>query len=371
MATLAVWRAGARPTARGPHRLSRAARVTACDARRYAPAQCEGGGAVGPRATRAPQNHPPPVAVGAPCSRPQSVVSALAPLVVAAAVLAATPGAASAAEGALPAPALDALVAWLEAVEAAGPAGGALFCATVALAELVPLLPTTPLALAAGLLFGAPKGAALVLTGNLLAASGAFAIARGVGARFAARVVSAEGGGEPSSRNPLAARFAAVTAAVEAGTPAQQFAAVFALRATPVVPFSARWARGRGGGWGARAKEKTKNDPNPNPPSNYVLGLSPIPFAIYLPATAAGGAVWAGVYSSIGAASRALLARGAALDGLVADLIDQAGALADDAAAGLAVAGAAVAVGWLALRASRARAAAGEGAAPGRGGPDA
>jgi len=265
-------------------------------------------------------------------------------MVAAAAAAVMTPGAALAAEGALPAPALDALVAWLEAVEAAGPAGGALFCATVALAELVPLLPTTPLALAAGLLFGAPKGAALVLAGNLLAASGAFVIARGVGARFAARVVSAEGGGDgAASVNPLAARFAAVTAAVEAGTPAQQFAAVFALRATPVVPFSA---------------------------SNYVLGLSPIPFAIYLPATAAGGAVWAGVYASIGAASRALLARGTALDVLVADLIAQAGALADDAAAGLAVAGGAVALGWLAVRASRARAAA-EGAAPESGGPDA
>ena len=246
------------------------------------------------------------------------------------------PAIATAAET-LPAPALEALVAWLEAVEAAGPAGGALFCGTVALAELVPLLPTTPLALASGLLFGAGKGAVYVLTGNWLAATAAFFIAR-KGRAFAQKVIEAESAENDATPSPdawppatgLAARFADVTAAIEAGSPAQQFAAVFALRATPVVPFSA---------------------------SNYVLGLTPIPFTVYLPATAAGGAIWATVYASVGAASRSLLTRGASLDRVVADLVAQAGALADDAAAGLAVAGGVAGLVVVGARWARSRAA--------------
>ena len=263
---------------------------------------------------------------------PRAARAALATL----ALHATHPAIATAAET-LPAPALEALVAWLEAVEAAGPAGGALFCGTVALAELVPLLPTTPLALASGLLFGAGKGAVYVLTGNCLAATAAFFIAR-KGRAFAKKVIEAESSENeappPTDARPppsgLAARFADVTAAIEAGSPAQQFAAVFALRATPVVPFSA---------------------------SNYVLGLTPIPLTVYLPATAAGGAIWATVYASVGAASRSLLTRGASLDRVVADLVAQAGALADDAAAGLAVAAGLAGLVALGARWARTRAA--------------
>lgn len=239
--------------------------------------------------------------------------------------------------GPLPPALLEALSSFLAAVEDMGPAGAGVFAATVALAELVPLLPTTPLALASGLLFGAAKGAALVIAGNLVAATAAFYIARGVGARFAQRVVAAEGGGghsdgdgereeeatataAPSSPAAgLAARFASVTAAIEKGTAAQKFAAVFALRATPVVPFSA---------------------------SNYVLGLSPISFPVYFTATALGGSIWASVYASLGAASRALLARGAAIDVLVADLLEQATSVADDTATGLVLLSVGAAAGW-------------------------
>ena len=264
--------------------------------------------------------------------------------------------------GPLPPALLEALSSFLAAVEDMGPAGAGVFAATVALAELVPLLPTTPLALASGLLFGAAKGALLVIAGNLTAATVAFYISRGIGARFAKRMVAAEGGhqhhagqeGQEVEENGskatssssssssaaaasngggggggLAARFAAVTAAIEAGTPAQKFAAVFALRATPVVPFSA---------------------------SNYVLGLSPVSFPVYITATALGGSVWASVYASLGAASRALLARGAAIDVLVADLLEQATSVADDAATGLVLLSVGAAAGWgLALAAKAAR----------------
>jgi len=245
--------------------------------------------------------------------------------------------------GPLPPALLEALSSFLQAVEDMGPAGAGVFAATVALAELVPLLPTTPLALASGLLFGAAKGALLVIAGNLTAATLAFYISRGIGARFAKRMVAAEGGDHGSgsgedkatakaatATSGLAARFASVTAAIEAGTPVQKFAAVFALRATPVVPFSA---------------------------SNYALGLSPISFPIYITATALGGSVWASVYASLGAASRALLARGAAIDVLVADLLEQATSVADDAATGLVLLSVGAAAGWgLALAAKAARA---------------
>ena len=245
---------------------------------------------------------------------------------------------------------LEALSSFLQAVEDMGPAGAGVFAATVALAELVPLLPTTPLALASGLLFGAAKGALLVIAGNLTAATLAFYISRGIGARFARKMVAAEGGagegagGEEGAEGPrapapaaagggLAARFASVTAAIEAGTPAQKFAAVFALRLTPVVPFSA---------------------------SNYALGLSPIGFPVYFAATALGGSVWASVYASLGAASRALLGRGASLDVLVADLIEQATGIADDAATGLVLLSVGAAAGWgVALAAKAARGAGG------------
>jgi hypothetical protein len=42
-------------------------------------------------------------------------------------------------------------------IQALGPWGAVLFVTTVALAEMVPLLPTQPLSLASGLLFGAKE----------------------------------------------------------------------------------------------------------------------------------------------------------------------------------------------------------------------
>ena len=300
---------------------------------------------------------PEALAATAAAARTAAAAAATSAAVAVAAAAPAVVG--SVAEGGpLPPALLEALSSFLAAVEDMGPAGAGVFAATVALAELVPLLPTTPLALASGLLFGAAKGALLVLAGNLAAATLAFYISRGIGARFAKRMVAAEGGhhdgggggeggggGSSSGRTKgaakgapaaaaaaasgLAARFASVTAAIEAGTPAQKFAAVFALRATPVVPFSA---------------------------SNYVLGLSPIGFPVYITATALGGSVWASVYASLGAASRALLARGASFDVLVADLLEQAASVADDAATGLVLLSLGAAAGWglaLAARASK------------------
>lgn len=302
-----------------------------------------------------------PEALAATAAGAAGAASAAAPAALATSAAFAAVGSVAEAGGPLPPALLEALSSFLQAVEDMGPAGAGVFAATVALAELVPLLPTTPLALASGLLFGAAKGALLVIAGNLTAATLAFYISRGIGARFARKMVAAEGGagegagGEEGAEGPrapapaaagggLAARFASVTAAIEAGTPAQKFAAVFALRLTPVVPFSA---------------------------SNYALGLSPIGFPVYFAATALGGSVWASVYASLGAASRALLGRGASLDVLVADLIEQATGIADDAATGLVLLSVGAAAGWgVALAAKAARGAGGGEGEEGGGGQE-
>ena len=54
----------------------------------------------------------------------------------------------------------------------------AFLCATM-FAELVPLLPTQPISLAAGLLFGAPVGATLVLCGSTTACMCAYGLTKG------------------------------------------------------------------------------------------------------------------------------------------------------------------------------------------------
>ena len=235
-----------------------------------------------------------------------------------------------------------------EAVEALGPAGPAAVVATVAAAEMVPLLPTTPLALVAGLLLGAGPGAACVLAGNLAAATGAFFVSRGVGARFARAVVAAEGGGGGGGSGPDGAAkpcplsaaapgglWARVSAAVDAGSPAEKVAAVAALRATPVIPFSL---------------------------SSYALGLAPragLSYPVYIAGTAVGASVWAGVYASLGAASRTALAAACGgtgtghPEGVLVDLIDRAAAATEGAACVAAgVAGAAL-LAWGAATAVR------------------
>ena len=59
-------------------------------------------------------------------------------------------------------------------------------------------------------------------------------------------------------------QLAGVTHAIENGTTIQQFTAIMLLRLTPIVPFSA---------------------------SNYVLGLSPITYGVFIAATVTGAFV--------------------------------------------------------------------------------
>jgi len=146
------------------------------------------------------------------------------------------PGAGHAGTEALSGTAFEMFSAFLAQVEALGPYGPVLFVAAVAIAECVPLLPTQPLSLASGLLFGPTKGAALMLLGVCLAAANAYLISRTVGASLAARIVRAEGAGGGGG-DAMSRKLAEVTAAIEGGGPLKQFTAIVLLRLTPVVPY--------------------------------------------------------------------------------------------------------------------------------------
>ena len=61
-----------------------------------------------------------------------------------------------------------------------------LWLAILIVSEMVPLLPTQPLALTSGILFGAWEGGAVVLGANVTAATLAFLLAGGVGRALAA-----------------------------------------------------------------------------------------------------------------------------------------------------------------------------------------
>ena len=196
----------------------------------------------------------------------------------------------------------DALASFFTYVESLGPSGIVVFILLVMTLEMVPLLPTQPLSLASGLLFGPFTGALVMLTGVSLAANNAFWISRGVGRKLAESIVkmetddeSDEPGKKPSA---LAVKINEVEAAIEAGGPVQQLLAVMFLRLTPVVPFSA---------------------------SNYILGLSPVLYISYIGGTVIGMSGWSVIYASLGAGARSLLDSGVDVPTLFADLADKAG----------------------------------------------
>lgn len=210
-----------------------------------------------------------------------------------------TPALAS--EAALSEGALEVFKHFLVQLNSLGPWGPALFVATVMCAEMVPLLPTQPLSIASGLLFGPLQGSICMLLGVTLAAFNAYSISRGVGRTLAQRVISEEmgdkeeDGGKP---NAVQQKILAVQQVIESGGFWQQLTAVALLRLTPIVPFSA---------------------------SNYILGLTPISLPAYLGGTMLGMSVWSLLYASLGGASRALLEGGMDLDALLADLSEKAG----------------------------------------------
>lgn len=145
-----------------------------------------------------------------------------------------------------------------EGVSALGPWGPVAFIATVSVMECVPLFPTQPLTIGAGILFGATGGAACNLIGLCIAATTAFTISKTVGKKAAEGIVAEETADKPGA---LQAQLKNVNRAIDSGSTTQQFIAIFLLRLTPIVPFSA---------------------------SNYVLGLSPVGYTPFIAATFVG-----------------------------------------------------------------------------------
>jgi len=215
---------------------------------------------------------------------------------------------------------IDVFVEFLDKVESMGTLGSALFTVTVMTAECIPLFPTQPLSIAAGLLYGPYKGAGLCLGAYVGASITAFLLARGVGRPLAEKVIQAEMSEEgESDDNSILAN---VQDAIKNGTELQQFVSIVFLRLTPVVPFSA---------------------------SNYVLGLSPLSFLPYFGATVVGMTPWAILFASLGSAGRSLLDGGEDFQQVLSELGEKASVYTEEALA-FAVSAAVVAGGIWAFR---------------------
>ena len=185
-----------------------------------------------------------------------------------------------------------------------------LWWAVLTISEMVPLLPTQPMALTSGIAFGAAKGTAVVFAANVTAATLAFLAAKGFGRALAERVVEEETGGggddagssgaenenendDENKKNAFREKWLALQLRLAASGPVEQTGLVALFRLTP-HPFSA---------------------------SNYLFGLTDsIRLAPYVVGTAVGVAPWAALYSCIGAYGRGLLDGGEAVDAVFEDL---------------------------------------------------
>lgn len=185
-----------------------------------------------------------------------------------------------------------------------------LWWAVLTISEMVPLLPTQPMALTSGIAFGAAKGTAVVFAANVTAATLAFLAAKGFGRALAERVVEEETGGggddagssgaenenendDEKKKNAFREKWRALQLRLAASGPVEQTGLVALFRLTP-HPFSA---------------------------SNYLFGLTDsIRLAPYVVGTAVGVAPWAALYSCIGAYGRGLLDGGEAVDAVFEDL---------------------------------------------------
>ena len=229
----------------------------------------------------------------------------------------------------------------------------AFLCATM-FAELVPLLPTQPISLAAGLLFGAPVGATLVLCGSTTACMCAYGLTKGPakglarwvmqkelkgpvpaaltggkdlergfppagdleGGGFKASVLGSPPRGAPLPLDPevraqstlsaasLRRQLVRVQSQIEGASFVKQCLSIAVLRLSPVVPFSV---------------------------SNYLFGFTSVrPLALYA-GTWLGLAPWMFFYCSLGAGARELLLNGedfsTLLSGLLRDLGAYSGAI--------------------------------------------
>ena len=206
-----------------------------------------------------------------------------------------------------------------------------LWLAILIASEMVPLLPTQPLALTSGILFGAWEGGAVVLGANVTAATLAFLLAGGVGRALAEKIIEEETGtggaeeGAEEGAEGFAAKWSRLQDELAASNPARQAVVIALYRLTP-HPFSA---------------------------SNYLFGLTKLRLTPYVIGTAVGLVPWVGLYAVSGAYGRKLLDSGEAFDEVLADVSAVVRGdieIAEEAALAVAVA---LAVVWGVRRLSR------------------
>ena len=178
--------------------------------------------------------------------------------------------------------------------EASDSYGWLVLAGVIASTELVPLVPTQPLSLISGLIFGATKGGAVTLLGVTFAASVAFTLSRGpAGKTVRGLAMSLEGGEEESEGEDGGGLgfIKKIGDGVEDMSFGEQLVSVVLLRLSPVIPFSI---------------------------SNYLVGSTPIRFAPFICGTVIGMSPWCFLYAIAGQGARALLENNQSLtfDGL-------------------------------------------------------
>lgn len=166
------------------------------------------------------------------------------------------------------------------AVQSSGPFGPAILSSAIALASLVPFVPTQPLFIAAGLLFGAAEGALIALVGALEAAFFAFVISRQQGVtKVASALASGAGFGAPI-RRLVRDQLKKVEAYLSNGSDAGTLVKLTLYRLVPHAPYTV---------------------------ANYLLGLTRVPLSLFMASTAVGMAPWCAFYALVGSTGNALV----------------------------------------------------------------
>lgn len=166
-------------------------------------------------------------------------------------------------------------------VQASGPLGPAVMASAIAAASLVPFVPTQPLFMTAGLLFGTAEGAIISLIGAVEAAFFAFVISRQQGvARIASTLATGAGFGAPI-RRLVRDQLKKVEVYLESGSQIGMFVKLALYRLVPHAPFTV---------------------------SNYLLGLSKAPLPTFMASTAVGMAPWCAFYALVGSTGSAFAA---------------------------------------------------------------
>jgi len=119
----------------------------------------------------------------------------------------------------------------VETLRNLGPAG---MTAAVLVADMVPGVPTQPIALATGALFGFQEGLACVVTGQACAAAGAIALARSP----AAKAILNKAQAALSSSGALKRSLDAIAATIDSQSALGVCGTIIGVRQSPVIPFS-------------------------------------------------------------------------------------------------------------------------------------